>query len=91
MTGYKKHLFICTNGNDNPQKCAYKKSEELHKALKARCKDQTWSKEVRINKSGCLDKCEHGIAAVMYPEAKWLLNLNSDDVDTLFKEVEKGM
>ena len=27
--------------------------------------------EVRINRAGCLDHCEHGPTVVIYPEAVW--------------------
>jgi len=27
--------------------------------------------QVRVNDAGCLDQCEHGPVAVVYPEAVW--------------------
>lgn len=88
-TGYKTHLFICTNGGTNPEKCASKGSENLRAQVKDQCK--ALGKEVRVNASGCLGKCEHGIAAVIYPEATWLVNLTENDNTKLVEAVETSL
>jgi (2Fe-2S) ferredoxin len=80
--GYKAHLFICTNKKDGKTCCADKGAE----ALRGRLKD--WAKKelgpsVRVNASGCLDRCEEGIVAVLYPESLWLTKLTSNDDDKL--------
>jgi predicted metal-binding protein len=89
----KAHLFVCTNGKDVPGKCGHKNSENLRKKLKETCSQQSWSKEVRINASGCLGKCEQGIAAVLYPQGIWKTQLQETSHDELFNlvksEVEK--
>lgn len=37
--------------------------------------------DVRINKSGCLGKCEEGPACVVYPEGNWhRLSLDKDEM-----------
>lgn len=41
---------------------------------------------VRINKAGCLDQCEHGVAVVVYPEAVWYGGVTPEDCDELFHE-----
>jgi (2Fe-2S) ferredoxin len=38
---------------------------------------------VRINASGCLDQCEHGISIVVYPEQTWYGFVRTEDVDEL--------
>lgn len=45
--------------------------EEIHK--------RGLKKEIRINKSGCLDQCGNGSVAVVYPEATWYANLKPED------------
>ena len=87
MSELKAHLFICTNSPDKVGKCGNKGSEELRKSLKLRCKKELWGQHVRINSAGCLDKCEQGIAAVLYPQNEWFLDLTKADEDKLFDAV----
>jgi len=39
--------------------------------------------KVRINASGCLDQCEHGINIVVYPEQTWYGFVKPEDLDEL--------
>jgi (2Fe-2S) ferredoxin len=41
---------------------------------------------VRINKSGCLDQCEHGPTVVVYPEAVWYGNVRPSDAAEIVAE-----
>ena len=34
-------------------------------------------KEIRINKTGCLDQCGNGPMIVVYPEAVWYAHVNT--------------
>ncbi len=86
---YKAHLFICTASPDKKGKCGHKGSEELRSALKKACKQEVWGKDVRINTAGCMDHCEEGIAAVLYPEGRWFLNQTKEDFDRLFRAVKE--
>jgi (2Fe-2S) ferredoxin len=42
--------------------------------------------KVRINKSGCLDQCEHGPTVVVYPEAVWYGFVELKDVEEIVTE-----
>ncbi len=81
---YKTHVFVCTNGSDKPGKCGNKNSEALRQELKQKCKGLP---DVRINSSGCLGFCEKGIAAVIYPQAKWFFELTDADCEKLLQAV----
>jgi predicted metal-binding protein len=89
MEPLKAHLFICTNSPNKEGKCGNKNSEDLRAQVKDLCKKQPWSKEVRINASGCLGQCERGISAVLYPEGRWFLDLKATDAEILFKAVKE--
>lgn len=39
--------------------------------------------KVRVNKSGCLDRCELGPVAVVYPEATWYTYIDERDIDDI--------
>ncbi len=88
---YKAHLFICTNdrGPDGKRpSCAHKGSIALRDSVKAACKGLSG---VRVNAAGCLDRCEDGITAVLYPEGKWLEQLSSADTPKLVEAVKKAL
>ena len=88
MTKYKTHLFICTNSPDKDGKCGSKGAENLRKSLKESCREE-FGKDVRVNSSGCLGHCEQGIAAVIYPQGDWLLELKEKDQDLLLEAVRR--
>ncbi|WP_408833554.1 (2Fe-2S) ferredoxin domain-containing protein [Acidocella sp.] len=70
---YETHIFVC--GNRRPEghprgDCASKGSEKVRDYMKARIKELGLM-NIRVNQSGCLDRCELGPCAVFYPEGVW--------------------
>jgi (2Fe-2S) ferredoxin len=51
--------------------------------LKKKIKDLKLNKKIRINKSGCLDRCGLGPVMVIYPEGVWYSFKNSVDIDEI--------
>ena len=91
--GFKSHVFICTNSpasKDKPKRCGWEGSAELQKNLKAKCAE-AFGKDVRVSSSGCLGYCDRGIAAVVYPKTKWLLDLKKDDTERVFQAVKESL
>ena len=41
--------------------------------------------KVRINRSGCLDRCGEGPLMVVYPEAVWYTFVDMDDLDEIIE------
>ena len=39
--------------------------------------------KVRVNKSGCLDRCEEGPVCVVYPDAVWYTYIDESDIDDI--------
>ena len=39
--------------------------------------------KVRVNQAGCLDRCEQGPVAVVYPDAVWYTYFDSADIDEI--------
>ena len=39
--------------------------------------------KVRINRSGCLDRCGEGPIMVIYPQAVWYTFVDNDDIDEI--------
>jgi (2Fe-2S) ferredoxin len=84
---YEAHVFCCTNRRPagHPRGCcADKGSEELRDYMKGRAKD-LGLKKVRINISGCLDRCELGPTVVIYPEGVWYSVASKADVDEVLQ------
>ena len=52
--------------------------------MKAKAKEMGL-KRVRINSSGCLDRCELGPTVVVYPEGVWYRCETKEDVDEVLK------
>lgn len=40
---------------------------------------------VRVNRAGCLDRCEYGPAIVIYPEGVWYSCATTGDVDEILE------
>ena len=49
--------------------------------LKLKGKDK-----VRINKAGCMDRCDEGPVLVVYPEAVWYQYVDTDDIEEIIQE-----
>ncbi len=82
---YRRHVFCCTNyrpPGDARGCCAAKGSEKLRNYMKARAKE-LGLKSVRINASGCLDRCELGPTMVIYPEGVWYGYRTAEDLDEI--------
>ena len=44
-------------------------------------------KRVRVNSSGCLNRCKLGPVLVVYPEGKWYKVTKKEEVDTLINDL----
>jgi (2Fe-2S) ferredoxin len=55
--------------------------------MKARVKKLKLNGEgkVRINRSGCLDRCGLGPLMVIYPQAIWYTFVDNDDIDEIIE------
>ena len=86
MSHYAKHIFFCLNRRDEGRACC---AEHRADALQAYAKDRVKALglngpgKVRVNKAGCLDRCELGPVAVVYPEAIWYTFVDEHDIDEI--------
>ena len=86
----KAHLFVCTHYREKAkgESCAARGSIALRNYVKLLCKGMPG---VRINTSGCLDRCQEGITAVLYPEGRWITHLGPEDKEVLKQVVEESL
>lgn len=89
MSYYDKHVFFCLNQRtDGRPCCASHDAESMQAHAKQRIKDLKLSGagKVRINKAGCLDRCEEGPCLVVYPEGTWYTYVDRNDIDEIVEE-----
>lgn len=84
---YSTHVFCCQNVRPagHPRGCCSAKgSVNLRNYMKARARKLglNW---VRVNASGCLDRCELGPTMVIYPEGVWYSYATAEDVDEILE------
>ena len=89
MPLFEHHVFVCHNvrpeGAPRPS-CTTDGKSELHTQLQQLAKAAGLGSTVRINKSGCLDQCEHGPTVVVYPEAVWYGHVKPEDAAEIVQE-----
>ncbi len=90
---YERHVFFCTNerSENHPRGCCRAKgSKTLRNYMKVKAKELDLNR-IRINESGCLDRCELGPTLVIYPEGVWYKCESKEDVDqVLVEHVQNG-
>ncbi len=83
MAPFERHVFVCQNsrpeGAPRPS-CTRDGKSDLLPQLQMYLKAAGIGNTIRINKSGCLDQCEHGPTVVVYPEATWYGRVTPADV-----------
>ncbi|HZX26719.1 MAG TPA: ferredoxin [Telluria sp.] len=83
---YKHHVFFCMNKReDGRRSCGEHGAEQAQQHAKKRIKsmDLNGQGKIRINQSGCLDRCEEGPCLVVYPEGTWYTYVDTEDVDEI--------
>ncbi|VVE60434.1 ferredoxin [Pandoraea anapnoica] len=93
---YKHHVFFCLNqreaGADRPS-CANCNAQSMQEYAKKKVKQLGLAGpgQVRVNKAGCLDRCELGPVVVIYPEGTWYTYIDETDIDEIVeKHLAKG-
>lgn len=91
---FDTHVFCCINErskNHERGSCARCGSEKLRDYMKSKAKKLKIDQKIRINTSGCLDRCELGPVMVIYPEGVWYTYKTKEDVDEILeRHISKG-
>jgi len=88
---YERHVFFCCNERDptDPRGCCQAKgASAMRDYAKQRVKalELAGAGKVRVNQAGCLDRCEQGPCAVVYPDAVWYTYVDKADIDEIIEE-----
>ncbi len=94
MSYFQRHIFFCLNQRENgDNSCAQHDAQAGFDHCKSRVKKLglAGAGGVRVNKSGCLDRCAGGPVAVVYPDAVWYSFVDSSDIDEIVdKHLKNG-
>lgn len=80
---YDLHVLVCTNARVSGDSCGPRGAEEILQALKSWSKKAGLKGNVRVNKSGCLNRCERGVVCVAYPQGEWVLDAKPEDIPAI--------
>jgi len=91
MSYYERHVFFCCNEREasDPRGCCNGKgASAMRDYAKQRVKELNLAGpgKVRINQAGCLDRCEEGPCAVVYPDGVWYTYVDRGDIDEIIEE-----
>lgn len=89
MSKFERHIFVCENQRDpgNPKgDCKSKGSTEIRNTIKKLMAEAGLHGRMRCNTAGCLDACEFGPAAVVYPEGVWYRIPTTEDAAEVVRE-----
>ncbi len=83
---FTHHVFFCLNQRAAGEACcANLGAAELQAYAKARIQELKLAGpgHIRINKAGCLDRCDQGPTLVVYPEGVWYTYVDRSDIDEI--------
>ena len=89
---FKRTVFVCVNAREGGRVACGNPGRgglELCEALKHAVKEKGLKGKVRVARSGCLDLCEQGPNAFVYPGGEWLSGLTRQDVPKIVEGLEK--
>ncbi len=89
MSFYQHHVFFCCNQRtDGRSSCNDQGSQTLRDYAKAKIKSLglAGAGRIRINQSGCLDRCNEGPVMVVYPEEVWYTFIDEQDIDDIIDQ-----
>jgi len=86
MSHFQHHVFFCLNERAPPDACcAAHRSAQMQAYAKERIRKLglNGAGRIRVNKAGCLDRCDEGPCLVVYPEAVWYTYVDEQDIDEI--------
>jgi (2Fe-2S) ferredoxin len=89
MSYFKHHVFFCCNQRGEGETCCNNVGAT---AAQTYAKDRIGelkmkgAGKVRINRAGCLDRCDNGPVLVVYPEDVWYSYVDNEDIEEIIQE-----
>lgn len=89
MSHYDKHVFFCVNQREAGADCCHHAgASELQAYAKDKLKSMKPAQagRIRINRAGCMGRCDDGPVVVVYPEAIWYQVFDRADIDEIIEK-----
>ncbi|QID16531.1 (2Fe-2S) ferredoxin domain-containing protein [Nitrogeniibacter mangrovi] len=89
MSYFKHHVFFCCNQREPGDTCCNDRgASDMQKYAKERIArlGLKGKGKIRINKAGCLDRCDDGPVLVVYPDDVWYTFVDQSDIDEIIDE-----
>lgn len=89
MSHFKHHVFFCCNQRAEGETCCNSLgATEMQTYAKDRIGELKLkgAGKVRINKAGCMDRCDNGPVLVVYPDAVWYTYIDKEDIEEIIQE-----
>jgi (2Fe-2S) ferredoxin len=83
---FEQHVFICMNKREDGRPCCGERgaaAAQKHAKSRLKALNLNGQGKIRINQSGCLDRCEEGPVMVIYPQGTWYTYIDKDDIDDI--------
>ena len=86
MSYFKHHVFFCCNQRPAGESCCI---DHAASAMQTHAKERIAALglkgqgQVRINKAGCLGRCDDGPVLVVYPDNVWYTYIDQEDIDEI--------
>lgn len=89
MSYFRHHVFFCCNQRQpGDTSCNDHKASEMQTYAKDRITELglRGKGNIRINKAGCLGRCDDGPVLVVYPGEVWYTYVDQDDIEEIIQE-----
>jgi len=86
---FEQHVFICMNQRDDGRPCCAERgasAAQQHAKKRIKALNLNGEGKIRINQSGCLDRCEEGPVMVIYPQGTWYTYVDITDIDDIIDQ-----
>jgi len=85
---FDKHIFFCLNERAAGETCCANFDScrlQAYTKDKIKAEQKLNGMRVRVNRAGCLDRCDFGPVLVIYPEGIWYSYLDEEDIDEIIQ------
>jgi (2Fe-2S) ferredoxin len=93
MGYYQHHIFFCLNQRKPGEACCADHDAQAgfdHCKSLVKAAGLAGPGGVRVNKSGCLDRCAGGPVAVVYPQGTWYTYVDKQDIEEIVDSHLRG-
>ena len=90
---YQRHIFFCLNQRDDGRACCADQGAEAafdHCKRAVKAAGLAGAGQVRVNRAGCLDRCDDGPVCVVYPDGVWYTYVDQSDIDEIVERHLRG-